>query len=172
MADTLSLWVTSIIDWEFDEGADLATIKDWGPLEYAKKLTDGTGANQVNLIWHDERTLAGSGNESLNLKNLTRTIYGSTVTYDFASVKVLAISNTNTVAADDLYIDGTVASAWNTAWNTSTTSKVEIAASGALLMVNPIGSWAVDDIGNDILNIVNDSTNSVTYRILIAGLTA
>jgi hypothetical protein len=62
-------------------------------------LTSGTGAGRADKLWTDQRTLAASGTEDLDLAGSLTDVYGATIT--LATVKVLfvraAAANTNDV---------------------------------------------------------------------------
>lgn len=68
---------------------DLGTVKD--PLEYEKSLslTDGTGANEGDQLWHDQRTIAASGTDSLDLAGSLSNAFGTTVA--LARVKTILV---------------------------------------------------------------------------------
>ena len=62
-------------------------------------LTSGTGANQADRVFTDERTLAASGTEDLDLAAVLTDAFGAAIT--FAKIKAIAIvaadGNTNDV---------------------------------------------------------------------------
>ena len=169
MADTLSMTVNASVRWLYAEGGEMSTPTDDGGLVYDKPFADGTGASQVTKVWRDTRTIAGSGVDNLDLTVLSSSWFGNTLTATFTAVQILGIINTSTTAGDDLYVDTTVTNSFVTPFNSSTNTKVEITAGGMLLMVNRLETWAVAASIGDILQIENDSANSVTYRIVIAG---
>ena len=70
MADTLAVDIKTSLSWSFQDQLSLATLFDVSKLEYATSLSDGTGANQADKLWHDQRTLAAVPNEDLDLTNL------------------------------------------------------------------------------------------------------
>jgi hypothetical protein len=62
-------------------------------------VTTGVGANQADRIWHDQRTIAASATDSLDLAGLLTDIYG--VAFTLARLKALlvvsAAANVNNV---------------------------------------------------------------------------
>ena len=174
MADSLSLDIKASLSWLFEEQLDLSAVSDAAKLEYSAALIDGTAASQVDKLWHDERTLGAGFSESLDLTNLTHTIFGSTVTINFAKVKAVLIVNTSTTSGDDLLVGGAGFSgdAWSPPFNGDQSAKVSLPAGSALLLVNKIDGWAVTDGKDDRLRMDNTSGNSVVYRIVIVGTSA
>src|SRR5688572_1163541 len=78
---------------------DLSTPTD-ALVETARLIyTDGAGANQVNMSWHDQRTLAASASENLDLAGSLTNAFGTTQT--FARIKLVMVkaasANTNNV---------------------------------------------------------------------------
>lgn len=68
------------------------------PVNYAASLSDGTGANQAQLVWSDSRTLAGSS-ESLSLSSLPDTRDGASVSVGMTAIKALYFKNTGTATS-------------------------------------------------------------------------
>ena len=79
---------------------DLSVLKD--TLDYMKNLiwASGTGANQADVLWHDQRTLTASATEDLDLAgSLTGVLAGTTLTYVELKGLIIfaAAANTNDV---------------------------------------------------------------------------
>ena len=89
----------SILAHETSAG-DLSRTLRATPASYALSLTDGTGANQAQIVWSDSRTVV-SPQETLDLRSLTDTGDGASVTVAFSAVKVLYVRNKAT-AADNI----------------------------------------------------------------------
>ena len=85
----------SILAHETSSG-DLSRTLRATPANYALTLTDGTGANQAQVVWSDSRTLAGAS-ETLNLTSLADTRDGAAVTVTMSAVKSLYARNSGTV---------------------------------------------------------------------------
>jgi len=82
-----------------DGGMDLSAAVDALNRDYSQNFSQGTGANQANMIWHDQRTQSPSGTESLDLAAGLTSVFGASLT--FTRVKALfvkaASGNTNSV---------------------------------------------------------------------------
>lgn len=132
---------------------------------WTQAWTSGTGANQMNQIWGDARTLAGGANEDLDLAGSLVDMFGATMT--FTAVKYFAIKNTGTVT-----ITVKPAASNGMATMIPGTLGVKIAAGGTLQINNPTADgYAVTAGTGDKINVTNDD-GSVTaaYTIIVGGL--
>jgi len=141
------------------------------PLEYTKRvdLTSGTGANQADLIYHGQRTLAASATEDLDLAGGLTDQFGNTLT--MARVKevivVTSSANTNNVnvtrpAANGVPIflaagDGMPVMPGGTfRWSSPTATGIAVTAGTG-----------------DLLTFTNSAgSTSVTYDVFIIGASA
>lgn len=138
------------------------------PLKYAfsKALTNGTGANQASLVWSDQRTIAASANDDLDLAGTLTDAFGSTIT--FGRIKVLMVkaadANTNNVVVGG-------ASSTFTTWVTGTSPAVLVRPGGLLVLAaSDATSYAVTATSADTLRISNSGAGStVTYDIVLIG---
>ena len=170
MADTLSTELKASLTWLLSEALDLSTVSDHAKLEYDETVTDGTGADEADLLWHDERQVVAAANDDLDLTALTQTVFGSTVTVSFAKVKALLIVNTSTTAGDALHVGGAGAgAAFATPFSGDADALVEVGADGCLLLSNKKDGWTVTPTTGDVLRIHNPGAASVTYRIALIG---
>lgn len=83
----------SIVAHETSAG-DLSRQMRVTPAAYATILTDGTAANQAQVVWSDARTLAGSS-ETLTLSSLADTRDGASVTVALTAVKAAYLRNSH-----------------------------------------------------------------------------
>ena len=78
---------------------DLSTVAQ--AINYSKSfnITNGTAADQANMVWMDQRTLAASATEDLDLAGSLTNVYGTTIT--FTAIKGIIVyataANTNNV---------------------------------------------------------------------------
>lgn len=146
---------------------DLTTVQ--APLSFKRQftLTDGAGANQVNRIWTDERTLAASATEDLDLAATLTDPFGATIT--FARVKALFVaasaSNANNVVV------GGAASNGFTTWVSGTTPAVLVRPGGLLALMAPDATgYAVTASTGDLLKVTNSGAGTgVTYQVIVIG---
>lgn len=138
-------------------------------LRYTRQLdlTDGSGAGQANKMFHDQRTLAASGTENLDLAGSLTDPLGTTLT--FTKIRALLIyaasANTNLVNV------GGAASLGFTTWVGDVTDVVKVRPGGLFLLTAPDATaYAVTAGTGDLLTITNSSSGTgVTYDIVILG---
>lgn len=122
--------------------------------------TYGTNANQMTTVIQLNSTLTNSETATIELNNGVVDSFGTTV--HFRRVNVLAAKNNSTVGDMNLG-SGSFAS-----WIDSTNSYVVIKPGGLVLFTAPnIEGYSST---NGTLNIVNISTNTVSYSILVGGV--
>jgi hypothetical protein len=146
---------------------DLATATV--PISFTKTwtFTDGAGANQVDQVWSDTRTLSASATEDLDLAGVLTNSFG--VTVSFARVKVLwvapASGNTNNVQV------GGAAAAQFVNWVANSSDIVNVRPNGGFLLVAPDATgYAVTATTADLLKFANSAAGTgVTYDIVIIG---
>ena len=165
----LTIKITPELRWENTSVLDLSTPVDsktyklGGPFAW----TDGGGANQVDKLWHDQRTLTASSAEDLDLAGALVDAYGTTLT--FTTVKLIAVyaaaANTNNVV-----VGGAAANTFVGPFSDAT-DQVEVPPGGCFLVTHPAAAgWTVTAGTGDILEVTNSAGGtSVTYDIVIAG---
>lgn len=157
---TVDLGTTYLNTLDLSSPTDvLAVNKQWA-------LTNGVGDDQADVVWHDQRTLAATTSESLDL-------YGSLtgplgVTVNMVKVKALYIENLSTLY--ELKVGGAASEEW-TSWVGASGDKVYIKPGGALLLVAPkAAGYSLGAAGaNAQLKIENTGAGECTYNIVVVG---
>lgn len=167
---TLATTAKVTVDAAHTSALDLATVSD--PLDFVKtiKLANGTGADQADQLYHDQRTVSASSNEDLDLAGGLSDAFGSTLT--FARVKLLAVyaatGNTNNVIVTQPASNG-VPGLFDAAGD-----GVVVRPGGLFLWIAPDATAAVVTASTgDLINVENSSSGtSVTYDLVIIGASA
>lgn len=138
---------------------------------YTTSLTTGTAAGQADKIWHDQRTIAASGTDDLDLAGVLVDALGATVT--FARVKGIVVAaaagNSNNVV---------VGNATTNAWSTllGATGTVTVRPGGVVAAITGAADatgYAVTAGTGDILRVANSGAGtSVTYDVIVIGASA
>lgn len=134
---------------------------------YSATLTDGALAGQVNELWFDQRTLAASGTEDLDLAGALMDPLGGTAV--FVRVKGLIVSaaaaNTNNVVV------GAAANAWAALLNSTGTVSLRPGATLAVFAGAADATGYVVTAGTgDLLKVANSAgSTGVTYDIIVFG---
>ena len=153
----------------FTNALDLSTAKDELNRKTQYDFTDGTGSNQADRIWHDQRTLTASSSENLDLAGSLSSVYGASIT--FATVKAIIIKaasgNTNDVVV------GNAASNQFVGWFGAAAHTEAVKPGGISIHIAPATGWTVTAGTVDQLKILNGGAGtSVTYDIIIIGTSA
>lgn len=155
--------------------ADQEGSNDFGGPSFEPKLrrlmnfASGTGADQADIVFADERTLAASATEDLDLAGVLADAFGATIT----AVEVVGIiveadaANTNNVVVGDATSPVPIFG------GTNPTVSVKPGGIFVLFAPNASGQFTVGAGSTDDLKITNSSSGTgVTYRIAILARTA
>lgn len=129
-------------------------------------LTDGAGANQADRIWHDQRTLAASATEDIDLAGVLLDIYGQAV--NFARIKALLVLPS---AANLNNLNVSRPAANGVPLFLAVSDGIVLHPGGVFLWAAPSAAGVVVTAGTgDLLTITNAAgVNSVTYDVVILG---
>lgn len=147
---------------------DLATPAAPMNTSYSHSLANGTGANQSNQIFSDQRTIGASGSEELDLAGTLTNLIGATIT--FTKVKAIivkaAAANTN-----DVVIGGAAVNGFYPMFGAATET-VKVKPGGMFAITAPdANGYAVTAATADLLKIANSGAGTgVTYDIIIIGV--
>jgi len=169
MAVTLQATILPDLRTLYRSGLDLSTAADDLLIDTASVLTSGTTANKADLQFHDQRTIAASGNDDMDLAGGLSDAFGTTLTFvEIVSLLIKAASgNTN-----NLDVGGG-----------SNPFLTHLGASGDIVTIRPGGflwlfaptnpAYTVTAGTGDILRVTNDAgSTTVTYDIVILGRSA
>ncbi len=132
-------------------------------------LGNGTGSNQANVLFADQRTLAASATENLDLYGSLTDPFGTTL--NFATIKAIRIcalsTNTNNVNFGPGIAPGSSAFIGSFA---SYTNYSTVRPGGCAVQVAPQTGWTVTNSTGDNLGLGNSGgSTGVTFDITILG---
>ena len=140
------------------------------PFEKIFSVTNGTGAGQGDMLWHDQRTLAASATENLDLAGSLADAFGTTQTFVRVNLIIVyaAEGNTNDVQVQRGSSNGVPL---------FMAASDGVQLSPGMIFVLGGGKEATDFVvtagTGDILTITNSAgSTSVTYDVLILGASA
>ncbi|MEV4059726.1 hypothetical protein [Nonomuraea dietziae] len=152
---------------ELTSPLDLTTVA--APLSFARQvsLTDGAGLNQANRLWSDERVLAASANEDLDLAGTLADPFGAAIT--FARVKALLVA-ASPANANNVVIGGAASNQFVGPFGAGTHT-LAVRPGGLLALTAPDATgYAVTAGTGDLLRVANSGAgSSVTYQIVVVG---
>jgi hypothetical protein len=164
----ISLAVLATLTKDLDLGVDPSY-----PLNYTNQvqLSSGTSAGQSDLMFTDQRTIAASGTDDLDLAGGLTDAFGATLTFVEVTALIVkaAAGNTNNVVVGD---DATAP--WTSLLGADGTVTLRPGALfAAVAGVADATGYAVTATTADILQVANSSSgSSVTYDIVIIGRSA
>jgi hypothetical protein len=145
---------------------DLSTTFDTIERNKNFTLTDGNAADQADAHWSDERTLAASATENLDLSGVLTDAFGAVLT--FAKIRAIYVeadvANTNNVE-----LGGAATNAF--LFLKDATDIAVVRPGGLLLLVaRDAAGYTVTAATGDILKVTNSGAGtSVIYRIVLVG---
>lgn len=148
---------------------DLATASVPLTLTNRIRLTNGTGADQADLIFHDTRTLSASATEDLDLAGVLANALGTTLT--FARIKAVIVSaaeaNTNNVNVTRPASNGVPLFL-------AASDGIAVRPGGVFAWIAPDATAVAVTAGTgDLLTFTNSAgSTSVTYSVVIVGASA
>lgn len=159
--------VDAVYSGSGDFGAPTAQI-DSGA-EIVHDMESGVTSGKADKIFSDQRTLAASATENLDLAGGLTDPLGASLT--FVKVKAIMIKaaagNTN-----DVVIGGAATNTFIGPFNAAT-HKVNIKPGGVFMATAPADGWTVTAATGDILLVANSAAGtSITYDAFIIGTSA
>lgn len=152
----------------------LSSVLDHGTATFPAKLSgsytlaNGTGANQAQTVFSDQRTLAASTAEDLDLSGTLTDAFGATIA--FTKVKAICVkaaaANTN-----DVEVGGQATNGFSTIFSDAS-DVVLVKPGGMFALIAPdANGYAVTAGTGDLLQITNGGAGtSVTYDVVIVGV--
>lgn len=138
--------------------------------EMKTSLTFGTGNNQANGFWYDQRTVANGANDNLDFSGGVSNSLGETPLFNAIKLILMAIDTPDGVKAlrvgpqgianaAQLNFGGIAAGNWREVFNYEK------------ILDNPFAGYPIVAGTADLFGIKNNTAVAVTYRILVVGVT-
>ena len=145
---------------------DLGNLSQSVNYNKSYSFTDGTGADQANMIWLDTRTLTASSSEDLDLAGGLTNAFGTTLTFTKIKGLMIVASSSNT---NNVLVGGDAAGI--STWVGNVNDLVVVRPGGTFCLVaSDSTAYAVTGTTADILQIANSAgSSSVTYDIIVIG---
>ena len=161
---TLTLTTTTIMRGSLVKSPDLTTARETIDIIKTTGLTNGTGSNQANEFFSDQRTLAATS-ENLDIQDASLSnAFADGIA--FSAIKHLVVLNNSTTSTEILTVSGD--GLLNVLGGTTPTIKV--GPSGGFHWWSPIDGAAVVADSADVIT-ANSGSDTITYKLVIVGLT-
>lgn len=177
LTSKLTLAVTA----DYTKALDLASGKVPLAKIYQAILNTGTAVGQADLVFHDQRTLAPSATEDLDLAGVLTDAFGATLT--FVKIKGLIVAArgvtdangvTTTPNVNNVVVGAAAGAPWTALLNSTGTVTLRPGAVFAAFAGDTDGTaYAVTATTADLLKVANSAgSTSVTYDIVVIGTSA
>ena len=129
-------------------------------------FTSGTAANQINVFWEDQRTLAQAATETINLHDgaVEKNGIGNTVAMDFC--KAFYLKNTSTALT--VSINGLAATIPFTSANAET---INVPPGGEFFMSWPGTGWDMS-VNKNFKITISAGAGTCTFDVALWGVTS
>ncbi len=147
---------------------DLGTAKFPFGLSIEQAFADGTGSGQADRVFTDQRTLAGSATEDLDLAAVLADIFGATITT--AKIKAIIVrAAVGNNAANNVNVTRPAAN--GVPLFIAAGDGVSLAPGEVFAWFAPTGAGKAVTAGTgDLITFTNSAgTNAVTYDVVILG---
>ena len=167
---TLVTTLTGKLDFLYTASVG-GTVANYKPsMTFSDTLATGVALDTSDLLYVSAAdALAGSATDNVDVAGSLSDAFGTTLTY--VKIKMLYIKNNSTTAGNTITVGGHATAAlliFGTAAHTHT-----IGPNGFMLLWEPsLAGKAVTATTGDLLKILNDTANNVTYDIAIVGTSA
>ena len=157
---------------DYTRALDLANTRSPLNKQYTVTLTDGAGAGQANVVFHDRRTLAPSANEDLDLIGTALTDPAG-VALGLVRVKALIVSAA-AANVNNVVVGAAAANPWATLFNATGTATLRPGATLAYFAGSLDATAALVTAGTgDLLRVTNGGAGtSVDYDVIVIGANA
>lgn len=154
------------LDAEVTSPLDITTVSN--PLKIAKQmaLAQGAGVGQADMVWSDQRTIAASGSDALDLAGSLTGPFGVVLTFVRIKMVVVLASKDNTNNVNVTTPGSNGAPLFLAAGD-----GIAVKPNGAFIWYDPSAAGVVvTPATGDLLTIVNSGAGTgVTYDIHIIG---
>jgi hypothetical protein len=162
MAETFSGNIKFSLSGTFASDNDLSTVQQ--AINYAKafNLTSGTGADQANMIFMDQRTIGGSADD-LDLYGGLTNSFGTTINFSVVKGIIVYAASGN---SGNVTLGGDGSAVVN--WVGDASDTVVVKPGGLFALVDPsAGGYAVTNSSADVLQVAG--TENDIYDIILLG---
>ncbi len=166
----LSATIKASIEFNQSGSADFGPQRFAGSVSTLLQLASGTGANQADIVWADERTVASGAADDIDLAGVLSSAFGTTIT----AVEVVAFLLINAPLDPADAANTTTLTVGGDAAAVPNITSGPLGPRGVMLLVDPDanGLATVTATTGDIIQITNSSGAAAVYQVAILARTA
>ncbi|MDD9733107.1 hypothetical protein PVW46_24670 [Mameliella sp. AT18] len=154
--------------------SDFGSVSFTPLMQLAQALADGTGANQADVLWMDERPVADGANDDLDLSGALTDVFGNSVNMaEVVAIFIINAPRSGSANTTDLTVGGATNAFEGFLGGTSPT--IGPIKPGGFLAIgagDAAGIGAVTGGSEDELRIANSAGAAATYQVAIIGRSA
>jgi energy-converting hydrogenase Eha subunit C len=165
MAQSFTGSVKVTLAHQYQNALDLTNVVDSLSKAYTDSFTDGTGSGKAQVVWHDQRTVATTTADDIDLAGVLTNAFG---TVTFTKIAAILIKMQTETTGYTLEVGGDAIAPLDTLFD-DTSDIIVIGAGGMFLITSPVDKMVVTGDTADILQIYNPSGGSVVYDIWVIG---
>lgn len=137
-------------------------------------LSDGTGADQADILWIDERTVATGANDDIDLNGVLTSAFGATIAMlEIASIFIINAPRSGAANTTNLTVGvGTNPVVGYLGGTTPTLGPIRPGNFVLMGGGHASGLAPVTAATGDILRVANSAGASATYQIAVVGRSA
>ncbi len=143
-----------------------AFLNDVGTFLYAKNFTDGTGNNSVNTFFHNRIAITSGADVSIDLQNLTQSVFDSSVTITFTGIKQFFVQNATTTPGQNLHVLSTGTNSNSNILNGS--GNFIVYPDSVFQLTNFVSGWPITNITKNMI-LRNAGNLTTTANLFLAG---
>jgi hypothetical protein len=164
MAGTIDGGIKLVVSARVKDSAENSVSQDEALINIVRDLVHGTGAGQVNKLWHDRRTLGNAATEDIDLSGTLENRLGEAQV--FTSIRLLVIVNRSSTMSLELSRKSTTGAHFFKADGDA----VSIKPGGFFILGDLTGTgYTVTNTTDDHVTLTNEGATEMEYDILVAG---
>ena len=138
-------------------------------LGYSASLTNGTGSLQINYGAISSGALPSGGKLYFDMQAFEKSVFGTTASINFSTIKSLVVENRETTFTYDINIHATGGTALTEPWNGGSGNQL-IKPYAAWQYSDPMSGVTVDGSNNQF-TLQDVSGSGANYTVVVVGIT-
>jgi hypothetical protein len=159
VAASFSLTGTLRLDPRLVDDLNTTLVTDATRVNLSLSLTNGDGDGEADAYWRDVRTVAGSGQDTIDLLALPLSVFGGSGTLDMATVRMIYIRNMSTTQPLSYEFD-------------ETNKRIDLAPGGVFLWSAGSDTAQTPIFSDSEIQLSNLGNSAADYEILLIGVKA
>jgi len=170
MATTYTGRYTAGLSWVLTKVNDFGNTIQSNSFSYAKSIASGTGADQANMIYIAQGSIAASGTLTLDLAGSLADVFGATIT--FTKIKGVYFDLLTTpAAASSVDFGGAGSNTWVGFFgDASDVLTIRGGSNFSTYCPDATGYAVTAGTGDQLLLTNNDGANAAHYKLAIVGV--